>query len=151
MGFISRLLGGQSLINVIRPEGIHSVPCCMACGIVILKKSDIGIILKQWDNVPRKRFISVALDIKFPSITTILVRKPCPPRPRQNPHPPKRSRSSTEQRHNVHSMNRKPRLVREKNVIALLSKPALVCTCPINTNYAVTSHRNTNKIWTICT
>ena len=32
----------------------------------------------------------------------------------------------------ITSMNGKPRLVREKNAIPLLSKPALVCTCPIN-------------------
>ena len=35
--------------NVIRPEEIHSVPSCMACGIIMPKKIDIGIILKQWD------------------------------------------------------------------------------------------------------
>ena len=39
--------------NVIRPEDTHSVPGCMACGIIMLKKSNIVIILKQWDNVPR--------------------------------------------------------------------------------------------------
>ena len=46
--------------NVIPPEEIHSVPSCMACGIIMLKKSDIGIISKQWDNMPRKNFISIA-------------------------------------------------------------------------------------------
>jgi hypothetical protein len=38
----------------------------MAYGIIILKKSDIGIILKQWDNIPCKNSISVALGILFP-------------------------------------------------------------------------------------
>ena len=38
----------------------------MACGIIMLKNSDIGIILKQLDNVPRKNFISVALGIRIP-------------------------------------------------------------------------------------
>ena len=52
--------------NVIRPEEIHSVPSCMACGIIMLKNRDIGIILKQWDNVSRKNFISVALGIQIP-------------------------------------------------------------------------------------
>ena len=36
-------------------------------------------------------------------------------------------------------MNAKPRHVREKNAIPLLSKPELVCTCPINKIYAVTA------------
>ena len=47
--------------NVSRPEEIHIVPSCMACGIIMPKKSDIDIILKQWDYVPRKNFISAAL------------------------------------------------------------------------------------------
>jgi hypothetical protein len=38
------------------PWEIHNVPSCMACGIIMLKKSDIGIILKQWDNMPRILF-----------------------------------------------------------------------------------------------
>ena len=50
----------------------------------------------------------------------------------------------------ITSMNGKPRLIREKNTIPLLSKQALVCTCPINTIYSVTSHQNTTSIWTIC-
>ena len=49
--------------NVICPEEIHSVPSRMAHGIIMLKKSDIGIILKQWDNMPDKNFITVALGI----------------------------------------------------------------------------------------
>jgi hypothetical protein len=35
----------------------------MACGIIMLKKSDTGIILKQWDNM---KLISVALGIQIP-------------------------------------------------------------------------------------
>ena len=38
----------------------------MVCGIVRLKKSLNGIILKQWDNVPRKNLISVASGIQIP-------------------------------------------------------------------------------------
>ena len=49
--------------NVTLPEEIHSIPGCRTCGIIM---SDIGIILKQWDNVSRKYFISVALDIQIP-------------------------------------------------------------------------------------
>ena len=59
--------------NVIRPEQIHSVPSCMTCGIIMLKKSDTGIILKQWEDVPRKNVTAVVLVFKFPSITTRLV------------------------------------------------------------------------------
>ena len=51
--------------NVIHPEEIHSVPSCMACGIIMLKKNDIGIILKQWDNMPCKNFTLVALGIQI--------------------------------------------------------------------------------------
>ena len=43
---------------------IHSVPSCMACGIIMLK-NDVGIILKQWDNVPCKNFTSVAFGIQI--------------------------------------------------------------------------------------
>ena len=52
--------------NVFCPEEIHSVPSCMACGIIMLKMIDIGIILKQWNNVPGKNFLSVALGIQIP-------------------------------------------------------------------------------------
>ena len=38
------------------------------------------------------------------------------------------------------SMNGKPRLVKEKYAIPLLSKAVFVCTCPINMIYAMTSH-----------
>ena len=34
-------------------------PLLYTTDIIVLKKSDIGIILKQWDNVPRKNFTSV--------------------------------------------------------------------------------------------
>ena len=37
----------------------------MACGINMLKMSDTGIILKQWDNVPSKNIISVALGFQI--------------------------------------------------------------------------------------
>ena len=46
----------------------------------------------------------------------------------------------------ITSMNGKPRLVREKNAIPLLSNPASVCMCPINSIYAVTSCQNTPNI-----
>ena len=32
----------------------------------MLKNSDIGIILIQWDNVPSKNFVSIALGIQIP-------------------------------------------------------------------------------------
>ena len=68
MGFRPGLVGKPVIdkCNVNRPEEIHSVTSCMACGTIMLKKSDIGNILKQWDNVPGKNFISVALGIQLP-------------------------------------------------------------------------------------
>ena len=67
MGLGSGLLAGQSVINAMLFTLMKfSVPSCMARGIIMLKKSDIGIILKQWDNVPRKNFISVMLGIQIP-------------------------------------------------------------------------------------
>ena len=41
---------GRPVINkykAVRPEEIYSVPSCMAYGVIMLKKSDVGIILKQ--------------------------------------------------------------------------------------------------------
>ena len=70
-----------------------------------------------------------------------------PHRPSQNPHPhPQNDLVQVNNSwHNInfsfgilepcHHLNGKPRLVREKNAITSLSKPALVCTCPINTIY----------------
>ena len=52
--------------------------------------------------------------------------------------------------HAIALMNGKPRLLREKNTIPLLSKPLLVCMFPINMIYAVTC-QNTTNIWTTCT
>ena len=62
---------GRPVINkrsVIGPEETLSVPSCMTCGIIMLKKSEIGIFffLKHWDNVLRKNFNSVALGIQIP-------------------------------------------------------------------------------------
>ena len=48
-------------------------------------------------------------------------------------------------------MNGKPRLIREKNAVPLLSRPALVCMCLINMIHAVTSCQNTTSIWLACT
>jgi hypothetical protein len=44
MGFRLGLLTGQPLINAML---FASVTICMACSIIMLKKSDIGIILKH--------------------------------------------------------------------------------------------------------
>ena len=52
--------------NVIHPKEIHSIFSCMACGIIMLKKSDISNFFKQLDNVPCKNFILVALSIQSP-------------------------------------------------------------------------------------
>ena len=49
------------------------------------------------------------------------------------------------------SMNGKPRSIREKNAIQLSYKPVLVCACPINMIYGVTTRQNTTNIWTTCT
>ena len=38
--------------NSIHPEESLSIPSCIACGIIMLKQSDIGIILKEWDDLP---------------------------------------------------------------------------------------------------
>ena len=86
-------------MNVIRLVEMQSVPSSVACGIIMLKQSDVGIILKQWDNVPRKHFISVALGIQIPSIAMRLVRKPSamPAQTKTEPQSQKRSRSITQQ------------------------------------------------------
>ena len=71
------------------PEEIHSVASCMAYDFIMLKKSDIGIILKPWDNVPRKNFISVALGIQIPfdndMISAKAICNACPDRDRTHP------------------------------------------------------------------
>ena len=131
----------------------------------MLKKSDIGIILKQWDNVPHKHFISVALGIQIPfDNDEISVKAMCNARSDQDRtlytiykhftalkvchihNDLVQVRNSPHKVHFSHGIldhldNGKPRLVREKNAIPLLSKPALVCMCPIykNTIYAVTT------------
>ena len=46
----------------------------------------------------------------------------------------------------ITSKNGKPRLVREKNAIPLLSEPALVCKCPINTIYAPKNNRQIDYV-----
>ena len=93
----------------------------------MLKKSGIGIILKQWDNERRKNFISVALAIQIPF--EISAKAMCNARPDKDRTPtPRRIISPTVHSNpDITSMNGKPRLVREKNAILLLSKPALVC------------------------
>ena len=144
-------LGFRSVIdkcNFIRPN-------CMACGSIMLKKSDFGIILKRWDNVSRKNFITAALGIHHVQ---------CSLRPRQNPPPPPKKKKKTiyfkyatfgitlisltvYSNPAITSMNSKARLVREKNAIPLLTK----CTCPINTIYVVTFRQNRTNIWTTST
>ena len=80
-----------------------------------------------------------------------------PAQTKTEPQTPKRCRSSTQQSPTVHSnpaitsMNGNSRLVREKNAIPLLCKPVLMCTCPINKIYAMTSRQKTTNIWTMCT
>ena len=65
----------------------------------MLKKSDIGIILKQWDNVPGKNFISLALGIQIPFDNgKISAKAMCNAWPDQDrTPPPKRSCSSAQQ------------------------------------------------------
>ena len=137
----------------------------MACGIIMLKDSDTGIILKQLDNVPRKNFISVALGIQIPfDNDEISVKAISNDRPDQNRIPIPKTISfkyaivgktfispMAYSNPTITSMNGKPQLLRQKNAVPLLPKPALVCTCPINTIYAVTSRQNTTSIWTTCT
>ena len=77
-----------SKCNVIHPEEIHSVPSCMVCGIIMLKKSDIGIILKRLDNMPPKNFISVALGLQIPyDNNEISAKAVCNARPDQDRTP----------------------------------------------------------------
>ena len=150
--------------NVIRPEEIYSVPNCMACGIIMLKKwywhyfDTIGY-------VPRKNFISVALGIHTPfDNDEISLKAMCNARPDQdrtlNPKTISFNYATVGitfisptvcSNPAITSMNGKPRLLREKNAIQLLSKPALACMRPINTIYAVTSLQNTTSISTTCT
>ena len=101
------------------------------------EKSDIGIILKQRDNVPRKNFISVALGIQIPIDNgEISAKAMCNARPDQDriPPPPHKKisfkyatvritfiASTVYSNPAITSMNGKPRLVREKNTIPLLS------------------------------
>ena len=107
MGLRSGLSAGQSLINamVIRAEEIHSVPSCMVRDIILVKKIDIGIILKQSDNV--REFISVALGIQIPFDTDeISAKAMCNARPHQDrppaPPPPNDLVQVCKSRHNVH-------------------------------------------------
>ena len=144
-----------SKCNVIRPEEIHSVPSCMV----------YGIILKQWDNVPRKNFISVAFGIQIPfNNDGISAKAMCNARPEQNRTPTPKTISfkyatvgitfispTVYSNPAITSETGKARLLREKNAIQWLSKSALVCTCPVTTIYAVTSRQNTTNIWTMCT
>ena len=87
------LLLNLNKCNVICHEEIHSDHSCMACGIIMLKKTGIGIVLKQLDNMPRKNFISVALDIQIPfSNDKISVKAMCNASPDQDTTtPPKQS------------------------------------------------------------
>ena len=62
-------------------------PFLNSCGINA-KKSDTAIILKQWDNVPRKNFISVALGIHIPfDNDEICAKAMCNARPDQDGTP----------------------------------------------------------------
>ena len=90
MGFRSGLLAGQSLINaVLFAVRKFSVPSCMVCGIIMPKKNDIGIILKQWDNMSRKNFTSVALGIQIPfNNDEISAKATCNALPDQDQPPP---------------------------------------------------------------
>ena len=131
----------------------------MACDIIMLKKNYIGIILKQWDNVPRKNLISVfKISIPFDN-DEISAKAICNARPDQDRTPTPKTISfkyatvgitfispTVYSNPAITSMNGKPQLVGEKNDIPLLSKPLVVCTCPINTIYAVTSRQNTTNI-----
>ena len=123
----------------------------------MLKKSNIGIILKQWDTtVLRKNSISVALGIQIPfDNDEISAKAMCNAHLDQDRTPTPKMISfkyatvgitfiptTICSNPAIDSMNGKPRLVREKDAIPLLSKPAVLGTCPINTIYAVTLRQN---------
>ena len=144
-GIQIRAFGWPSInkCNVIRPEGIHSVTTRMVCGIIML--SDTGIILKQWDNVAGENFISIALGIHIPfDNDEISAKAMCNDRPDEDRTPTPKTISvkyatvgitfispTVYSNPAITSMNGKPRLARENEAIPLLSKPALVCACPI--------------------
>ena len=104
-----------------------TVPSCMACGIIMPKKSDIGIIWNQWDNVPHKNFISVALGIQIPfGNDKIYAKAMCNASPDQDRTPTPKTISFKYATYCItfisptvysNSMNGKLRLVREKNTI----------------------------------
>jgi hypothetical protein len=113
---------------------------------VALKKSDIGIILKPWNSMPPKNFISVALGIQIPfdnlEISAKAMCKACPDLDR-TPTPKtilfkyaavgKTFISPTVYSNPAISlMNEKPRLIIEKNAILQLSKSCW-CVCQIYT------------------
>ena len=112
----------------------------MACGIIMLKKSDIGIILKKWDNVPHKNFILVELGIQIPfdndEISAMACAMPAQTKT-ERPHPKTISFKYAEvgitfisplvySNPAITLINGKPQLVREEKAIPLLSKPALL-------------------------
>jgi hypothetical protein len=76
-GFRSGLDAGQSLTKAMLFALIFTVSLSayIACGIIMMKKSDVGIILKQWDNMPPKNFISIALGIPIPFDNTEISSK----------------------------------------------------------------------------
>ena len=98
----------------------------LLCGSIMLKISDIDIILKQWDNVLRKNFISVALGIHFLfNDDKIGAKAMCDGRPDQDRTPkPKTIKYATVSitlisamiysNPVMSSMNGKPRLVRQR-------------------------------------
>ena len=124
---------------------IPTVRSCMACGIIMLEKSDIGIILKQWDNVPRKNFILVSLGNQIPfDNDKISAKVMCNTLPDQVRTPTLKAipfkyatvgitfiSPTVYSNPAITSMNGIPRLAGEKNTIPLLSRPAWVCTCQL--------------------
>ena len=97
---------GRLVINkchVIHPDEIHSVPSSMAGDIIMVKRSDIGISLRQWDNMPRKEFISVALGIQIPfNNDEIRAKAMCNSAQTNTKAPPPQRSRSHNSRHNVH-------------------------------------------------
>ena len=62
MRFRSGLLAGQSLINAML---FTLRKFTVSLAVWLVAKNDIGIILKQWDNIPCKNFTLVALGIQI--------------------------------------------------------------------------------------
>ena len=120
--------------NVILSEEIHSVPQLYGSWHYHAKKSDIGIILKQWDNVPRKNFISIVLSVQIPvNNKEISVKAMCNAGPDQDRIPTPKTISSkcaivgiifispsVYLNPVIASTNDKPGLVRENNTFSIV-------------------------------